>query len=286
MRSIPGNGRLLSYYDWGATPFYALQSDPRFVYCAYVPVGYDEDAQQRYPVLVLVHGTERAPQSYRDAFAEFCEAQQCIALAPLFPVGLGAPGDLDGYKYIEHAGIRYDLALLSMVEEAGRRWRLEPGMLMHGFSGGGHFTHRFAYLHAHALRAISIGAPGVVTLLDSGQASWLGVGDLHSRFGAGLDLDALRRVQVHMVVGSEDNQVWEISVSPDSGMHLPGVNDQTTPRPARLAALALSFEAAGIAVRFDTVPGVDHNGWLVLPTVRQFFADVLTTQPYRTNRNC
>jgi pimeloyl-ACP methyl ester carboxylesterase len=276
MKDRPGHGRALSFYDWGATPFYALQADPRFVYCAYVPQSYDEDDTRRYPLLVLVHGTERAPHTYRDRFADFCEAHHCIALAPLFPVGLGAPGDLDGYKFIEHAGIRYDLALLEMVAEVGRRWRTAPGLLLHGFSGGGHFAHRFAYLHPQALRAVSVGAPGVVTPLDSGRDSWLGVRDLDARFGRAVDLDALRRVQVQMVVGSADTQTWEIAIPPSSPWHLPGVNDETTPRTGRLAALARSFEAHGIGVQFTQVPDVAHDGWQVLPAVQSFFADVLS----------
>lgn len=275
MRNVPGHGLHLSYYDWGATPFYALQSDPRFVYCAYVPQSYDEEAETRYPVVVLIHGTERAPHTYRDRFAEFCEQHQCIALAPLFPVGLGSAGDLDGYKFIEHAGIRYDLALLAIVAEVGRRWRTAPGLLLHGFSGGGHFAHRFAYLHPQVLRAVSVGAPGVVTPLDEGRDTWLGVRDLEARFGRPLDLQALQRLWVQMVVGSLDNQTWEIAIPPTSPWHLPGINDEATPRTGRLAALARSWRERGVEVRLDEVAGVAHDGWQVLPAVQSFFAQVL-----------
>jgi len=275
MRSTPGHGRQLSFYDWGATPFYSLQADARFVYCAYVPQSYSEDETRRYPLVVLVHGTERAPHTYRDEFAAFCEANHCIALSPLFPVGLGQAGDLDGYKFIEHAGIRYDLTLLQMVDEVAARWRVEPGLLLHGFSGGGHFAHRFAYLHPGALRAVSIGAPGVVTPLDLTRNTWLGLADMEQRFGHVVDLPALSRVRVQMVVGSNDTEVWEIAIPPQSPWHLPGINDLDTPRTGRLAALARSFEGHGIDVRMSTVPGVAHNGWQVLPAVREFFIDVL-----------
>lgn len=277
MKCTPGHGKRLSYYDWGATPFYALQADPRFVYCAYVPQTYDEDEDRRYPVVVLVHGTERSPHTYRDEFAAFCETHRCIAVAPLFPVGLGKAGDLDGYKFIEHAGIRYDLALLSILAEVGARWRCEPGVLLHGFSGGGHFSHRFAYLHPKALRAVSVGAPGVVTPLDQSRATWLGLSDLGPRFGVALDLPALRQVKVQMVVGDEDTETWEIAIPPTSPWHLAGVNDEVTPRTRRLRALADSFERAGVPVRFDTVQGVRHNGWQVLPAVQTFFAEVLSS---------
>jgi len=275
MKSTPGHGRLLTYYDWGATPFYALQADQRFAYCMYVPQSYDEDAQRVYPLVVLVHGTERAPHTYRERFEAFCEEHHCIVLAPLFPVGLGAPGDLDGYKFIDFAGVRYDRVLLQMVDEIAAKWRVTRNFMLHGFSGGGHFTHRFAYLHPQRLLAASIGAPGVVTLLDPETPLWRGVGDLGDRFGQALDIAALRTVRFQMVIGEQDTETWEIGVPPESPFHIEGVNDRVTTRIGRLAALKASFERQGIAVRFDIVPGVAHSGWGVLPAVKDFFASAM-----------
>lgn len=275
MKSTPGHGRLLSYYDWGATPFYALQADQRFAYCMYVPQSYDEDASRTYPLVVLVHGSNRTPHVYRDAFQAFCEEHHCIVLAPLFPVGMGAPGAADGYKWIEAHGIRYDLVLLQMVDEAARKWRTTPRFLLHGFSGGGHFTHRFAYLHPERLLAASIGAPGVVTPLDLSAPAWRGVADLPERFGRAVDIDALRQVRVQMVVGGDDVETWEIAVPPGSGLYIDGINDQRTSRIGRLRALQASWEQHGIAVRFDEVAGVAHKIPGVLPAVQDFFADVI-----------
>ena len=275
MRNTPGNGRLLSYYDWGATPYYALQADARFSYCMYVPQSYDEDASREYPLVVLVHGTERWPHMYRDAFEDFCETHQCSVVAPLFPVGVGEAGDLNGYKYLDFAGVRYDRVLLQIVDEVAAKWRSARNFMLFGFSGGGHFSHRFAYLHPQRLTGVSIGAPGLVTLLDFEAPAWRGVADLRERLGNAVDLGALRRVPVQMVVGAQDTQTWEIAVAPGSPFHIPGVNDESTDRIGRLRALQASWERHDIAVRFDIVPGVAHRTAPVLPTVQAFFADVM-----------
>ncbi|WP_425450506.1 hypothetical protein, partial [Virgifigura deserti] len=142
------HGKRLSYYDFGRTTVYACQLDQRFSYCAYVPEDYDEEGSDRYPLAVIVHGTERGMQNYRDAFADFAEEHGVIVLAPLFPVGIVTPDDLSSYKLLRHEALHYDAVLLSMVAEVRERYRLAgERFLLYGFSGGGHFTHRFLYLH-------------------------------------------------------------------------------------------------------------------------------------------
>lgn len=272
-----GHGKKLSYYDWGATPFFALQSDKRVSYCLYVPEDYDEDASDAYNLIVLVHGTERGATTYRDLFAGFARDQRCIILAPLFPVGLAGPGDLDSYKLIKFDEYRFDHLLLDMVQEVAAKYRLKDDRFyLHGFSGGGHFAHRFFYLHPDRLHAVSIGAPGVVTLLDTSRDWWVGLRDIKEIFGQDLDLDQMRGVAVQMVVGDEDKQTWEITIPESSSWWMPGANDAGETRIERLTSLRKSFEKHGIDVRFDLVAGVDHNGWNVLDDVKTFFAEHIT----------
>lgn len=267
----------LTYYDIGATPFFACQSDQRFSYCLYVPEHYDENADTRYPLVVLVHGTERGAGTYRSNFAQFAEDNRCIVLAPLFPANIGAPNDLNNYKMIEYRSIRFDFVLLSMIEEVTRKYRIEGDRFMlHGFSGGGHFAHRFFYLHSHRLRAVSIGAPGLVTLLDESRPWWVGVSDIAERFGIGLDYAAMRRVPVLMVIGGEDKETWEITLEESSSLWMPGANDAGVTRIDRMASLRRSFERAGIGVQQEIVAGVGHVGALVLDPVRDFMRRVLT----------
>ncbi|WP_425450163.1 hypothetical protein, partial [Virgifigura deserti] len=141
-------GRRLGYYDVGATPFFACQADQRVSYCLYVPRDYAIDGTASYDLLVIMHGTGRLAAAYRDDFAKFAEEQGVIILAPLFPAGLVEPYELSNYKLLRYHDLAFDRLLLSMVAEVRERYRLAgERFLLYGFSGGGHFTHRFLYLH-------------------------------------------------------------------------------------------------------------------------------------------
>src|SRR5258708_7332208 len=124
MRSIQGHGKRLSYYDFGRTPFFALQTDKRFSYCLAVPEDYDEEGDKSYTLIVLVHGTERSAAIYRDRLAEFGAAHDCIVLAPLFPANMTSANDLSSYKFISHGRIRYDHVLFDIVYEVVNKYRL------------------------------------------------------------------------------------------------------------------------------------------------------------------
>ncbi|GAB5467541.1 MAG: hypothetical protein Kilf2KO_05710 [Rhodospirillales bacterium] len=266
----------LTVYDFGRTTAYACRMDQRFSYCLYVPSGYRVDATERYGLAVVVHGTERGMAAYRDRFADFAEANDCIVLAPLFPVGITAPYELSSYKLLRAGDLHYDAVLLSMVEEVAARYRLRSDrFLLYGFSGGGHFSHRFFYLHPERLQGVSIGAPGVVTLLDETRDFWVGLRDFEQRFGKPLDLEALRRVPVQMVIGAEDRETWEITITPDDPWWMEGADLAGANRQDRMRALKASFEAEGIAVRHDLVPGAGHDGSAVVEPVKAFFAAVL-----------
>ncbi|MQA05545.1 MAG: alpha/beta hydrolase [Streptosporangiales bacterium] len=240
---------------------YACQFDQRFSYCLYVPRSYSEDDDdRRYQLIVAVHGTGRDAYGCRDLLADFCEENDCIVLAPLFPCGIEEPGELSNYKFIEYRGIRYDHVLLAMVDEIAAIWRVHSDRFMlTGFSGGGHFTHRFAYLHPDRLLAISVAAPGVVTLLDPSHPWWVGVDDLATRFDRPLDLDALQQVAVHLVVGGDDTETWEITIREGDSLYQPGADVQGATRIERLHSLASSFEKNGVPVEVDVVPGVGHE---------------------------
>lgn len=266
---------LLGPYDIGRTPFFALQADRRFSYCLAVPTDYNT-AGKRYSLLVLIHGTERSPSDYRDAFIQFAADHDCIVLAPLFAAGMTAARELDSYKFIRRAGVRYDEILLAMVEEVAARYRLRSrNLLLHGFSGGGQFAHRMFILHPDRVRAVSIGAPGKVTRIDPERPWWVGTADIGRQFGVQLDVAAMRRVPVQMVIGDQDTETWEITVNRESEWWMEGANDAGVTRLDRIAALKRNFESHGIAVQLDVVPGADHTSRSMFPTVQAFMSRVL-----------
>ena len=271
-----GHGETISYYLMGRTAISACRADQRFSYCCYLPESYEETGTQRYPLAVLVHGSLRDATNLRDQFIDFAEANQCVLLAPLFPCGIEEPGDTHNYKRILYRGIRYDEILLAMIDEVAGLYRLETDkLLMHGFSGGGQFVHRFFYLYPERLSAVSIGAPGVVTLPDPDKPWWRGTGDMKAIFGREPDLAAMREVAVQMVVGAADLETWEITHKPGGRNWMPDANHAGTNRPERLASLRDNFAAHGIAARFDLVPNTPHDGVKVVPVVEDFFAGEL-----------
>lgn len=255
-------------YTRGATPMFASQVDPRLHYCLYVP---ELPEGKLAPLVVLQHGTARTAQKYRTAMKAFAERHGAVILAPLFPAGLIDPADLHNYKFIAYRGIRFDHMLLAIVDEVAARYPVAAERFyLHGFSGGGQFTHRFLYLHPDRLAAASIGAPGRITELDDTLPWWLGTKDIEEHFGRPLDLDAIRRVPVHMVVGAEDTDTFEIN-NPGESNWLDGCEKTGRTRIERLRTLQRGYESQGIDVTFDLVAGVAHSGTAVLPAVERFF---------------
>lgn len=268
----------LSICQLGRTAIHAARQDQRFSFCCYVPSSYAQDGTRRYPLAVLVHGSLRNADILRDEFVDFAEASQCILLAPLFPCGIEEPGDTHNYKHILYRGIRFDLLLLDMIDQIGGLYRLEAKkVLMHGFSGGGQFVHRFFYLHPDRLRAVSIGAPGTVTLPDPARGWWIGTGGMEAIFGRPYDPAAMRQVPVQLVIGGADTDTSDVAVSPRSALWMEGINDTGINRIGRLRSLEAGLQGIGITPRFDIVPGIGHRGGLIQEPVKAFFTDVLAT---------
>ena len=267
--------RAREIYDYGQTAIFASTADPRLHMLLYVPPTAADG--RRIDLLVAVHGTGRTSAiDFRDGFAEFGLYNDCAILCPIFPMNVLGDGARSGYKFMEERDIRYDRIVLSMVEEMAAKYDQDwSKFAIFGFSGGGHFAHRFAILHPERLWAASVGAPGSVTLLDPERDWWVGVRDLEVRFGKAFDAEALSRVPVHMVVGDADLETWEITHKPGSKYYMEGANDAGENRPARLEALADSFRAAGVDVTFDKVAGVSHDRIKVLGHVKAFLAKIL-----------
>ena len=257
----------------GPSPLYACRADPRFGYCLYVP---PEQSGRKPDLLVAVHGSLRLATMMRDTFSAFARWNHCVVLSPLFPVDVLGDGNDDGYKYLHEADLRYDQVLLAMVDEAKARHDMQAEeFALFGYSGGGHFAHRFFTLHPNRLWAVSIGAPGSVTLLDESRDWWVGVRNVRDLFGVALDVDAMTSVPVQMIVGRVDLETFEIVHQQGDRYWMPGANDAGHTRPERLAALRDSYERRGIHVRFDLLPDVAHDAARCAKSAEDFLADVL-----------
>jgi poly(3-hydroxybutyrate) depolymerase len=262
-------------YLSGKTPLIAAQHDQRLSYCLYVPKAHDP-AGPALPLVVLQHGTARTAMRYRDEYAEWAEQAGCVLLAPLFPGGIDKRGDLHNFKFLKFGELRFDLELLSIVDELAEQYNVTTDRFhLHGFSGGGQFAHRFFLLHPDRLAGVSIGAPGRITRLDDSQQWWLGTKDVEEIFGAPVDLAALREVPVQLVVGADDVATWEIN-NPGGANWMDGAEKAGRTRIERLRTLRRDYTDNGITVRFDLVPGVAHSGSRVRPAVQSFLTSLFT----------
>lgn len=246
------------------TPFFAAPGEPRCGYCAYVPTSWTPDDE--LPVLVAVHGTGRSVGELREGLIPFAERHRIIVVLPLFPVGVGEPDDVHGYKVLDAHGVRYDLVLLDILAEVRHRWNARIGtVLLSGHSGGGQFAHRFLYLHPGRVAGVAAGAPGGVTLLDDTLAWPRGVADTRERFGITVDPAAVARVPVLLVIGGDDDGRADLAAMGDHGLS----------RPEQLDRLAADLTRHGTAVRTVVVPGVGHSAAGTRPPVLDFFTGLL-----------
>lgn len=251
---------------------YAYRADPRFSFCAHVPnIGTGGPPPRR--LLVVVHGTGRSAMHYRDAFTAFADAEGYAILAPLFPAGVLGDYYVDGYKYLAEGGLRYDHLLLGMVAELGEVLGTQfDRFSLFGFSGGGHFAHRFFYLHPERLRSVSVGAPGGVTLLDNTRDFWIGTRDFVARFGKAPDIEAMRRAPAQLLVGSEDTQ--EFVYPTHQRHHAADMRSLGRNRLERSATLLANWLDHGLAARRQVLPGLAHEGLKVVPAVEAFLKDL------------
>lgn len=256
-------------FQQGRIPFTACQADPRFSYCLYVPTIQRVQPDSPLPLVVVIHGSSRTAESFRDQFIEFAEHNSALILVPLFPVGIPHAGEGDGYKLEQPDEVRYERLLLDMVDEVAAQYCVHARFSLYGFSGGAQFAHRFFYLYPECLQALSVAAPGQITLPDSVRPWGRGTADMERLFGRRLNLAAMSNVAVQLVVGAEDNEPL-----PDAdSLHIRS-------RLARVESLYNAFCALALNVEMRVVPGIGHHGFALLPVSQQFLSKQLQQGDY------
>jgi len=252
----------------GKTPFFASTFDQRFSFALHVPRSHSFRGPT-LPLLVVIHGTRRQTSGYINKLQDFSDKHECIILCPLFPAGIIDPSDIHNYKTILYKDIRFDLVLLSMIDQAAAIWRIKTDrFFLHGFSGGGQFAHRFMYLHPERLAAVSIGAPGHITPPATDKPWPAGLADLSGVFGISdaPNFDAMARIPVQLVVGENDLDTSSIMKNTNDAESEAGGT-----RVDRIKWLKKAFEKRGIASDLVIVPNVGHEGMKCLPAVEAWF---------------
>ena len=206
------------YEDSEQLMLWHCRSDPRFSYYVYIPESIYEKEPPLYKIVCIVHGTARSTEDYRQAYREF-------------------------------KGVRYDLILLSMIDELSRKYRIyKDKFFMSGFSGGGQFAQRFFYLHPKRLMGLCIGAPGRITYINDKVDYYWGTRDFNKIFDKEIEIEAMKNVPVQLLIGEKD--VSFIGESPY------GSN-----RMERMMNLKKNLEEHDIEVQLDIMEGIAHSGY-------------------------
>lgn len=114
------------------------------------------ETNRTYWLVVGVHGMGGTGKG-AGGFSSWAQKRSdCIVLGPTFPS--------DGYQFLQKDS---DTQLLKLMEELGKRHRLQPKAFVVGFSGGAQFAHRFA--HAHPEKVVGVAAHSAGSWSTGGQ---------------------------------------------------------------------------------------------------------------------
>lgn len=263
------------YFEMGRTTHFACQYDPRFSYSLYIPNRFSEEKSELFSLAIIVHGSMRNAQEYRDEFIDFSEETNTIILTPLFPGGITKPWESDSYKFVRVENEEFDTVLLKMVDEVGEHYKINTDkFLLHGYSGGGQFSHRFFYLHPDRLLGVSIGAPGNITLINEKKPWYIGIGDLEEKYNIPIRLSEMQKVPVLMVVGKNDTETWMIN-DEKAPYWMDEFKNSGVNRIERLRSLQENYLENNIDVEYREIENISHEAFKVTSVVKEFFRNII-----------
>lgn len=173
-----------------------LPGEPIREYFAFVPRG-----SEGSPPLVLVHGISRNAAEMILRFGAEAERYKVPLVAPLF-----RKGNYGMYQQLldRRSRVRGDEALFEILSDVEARWGVPTQRFhMFGFSGGGQFAHRFAFLHPRRLLSCVPVSAGWYSWPDD-QLEWpLG---LSGAPVSELDVATLAQLPMHVLVGDRDTR--------------------------------------------------------------------------------
>lgn len=209
------------------------------------------------PLAISVHGIARNAAAHAFRLMEDAERLGVCVLAPLFEK------DAFGqYQQLQDRtrGVRSDLALLKMIDEAAGRCEADPDrLLLFGFSGGAQFAHRFAMMHPDRVASAVIASAGWYTLPRVDAPYPFGLDTASFALDAEFDVAKFLRVPFHVFVGELDT---ERDGSLRQSRLLDSTQGATRIARARTWVEAMTRAAAsegGRAPTLSVLPGVGHD---------------------------
>ena len=250
---------------------------PSTCYYAFVPLQLLLRRARRAPLVVSVHGSSRNAREFRDHFARFAMAHDCVVLAPLFPMDMARSAPDQDYTRLVPGPARADLALQAMADELAERLGLVwSRRLLFGFSGGAQFAQRFFHVHPDWVDALAVAAPGFVTMPWPDVPWPTGLAGLGEATGAAWRPEVMRRCPVLLVAGAQDVETTHVWTLDELGLDAERYARYGHDRVARLRALHTAWAARGFAARLELVPDTAHRlNDALLGAVHRFFAETL-----------
>lgn len=165
------------------------------------------------PPVVAVHGIQREAAQMAQLLVSAAEATGRTVILPHF--------DRRPWRWFQRAACpaRADWALIRLLTALQVEGMVAEGPCdLSGYSGGGQFAHRFAWLYPHLVRRLCATAPGWWTFADPNAAYPYGVQAESSPFAAYLNanLRAFLNREIVVRVGALDTQRdGKLRVSPE-----------------------------------------------------------------------
>lgn len=191
------------------------------------------DPAKTYWLVVGVHGVGGSGKGACGVAAWARECDDVLVLGPTFvspkrdPNAPRPPG-MPRASY-QMSGPTHEAKLAALIAEIGRMWKLHPQIMVHGFSAGAQFAHRYAFKNPQLVAAVSAHSGG----------SWAKVeGDDRINPEA-------KTIPFAISCGEEDKGA--------------GGPAGTPPRIEGAKQFAANLSSLGFSVELKTWPGVGHQ---------------------------
>ncbi|MBI4494438.1 MAG: hypothetical protein HY690_16775 [Chloroflexi bacterium] len=261
---------LLPVFDFLDSAAEALPVGERPAYLSYVPPA----SRRPAPVLLVLHGHGDRGAVFSAPLLARAQAEGWVLAAPTFEYG-------DWRNPTQVA--REDTLLVQQLRDLIRRLpqetgiRVEPRVLLYGFSRGAQLAHRFALVYPELVRGVAILSAGTYTLplesmrLEEGAIAldWpYGCADFAARFGHRLNRDQLQAVPFLVGVGELDSNSADLPRQWDRFVGRTRVE--------RASAFAGALAKLGVPTRLVVFPREGHAAaGLARATVLDFLARIL-----------